>query len=206
MVNSEYPQGSILSEDYIMKQSRNIEVHIKTKEDQYRKLKEILEADSLCLSLNIGPNVNLKIPKKAFHTSQEKEFFKSKIKTTKKTELCKNWELYRNCYYKDNCSFAHGESELRLKNVSSNQKYKTKICKAYVEKMWCQFGSRCQYRHVSETPRLLSYNYLNERLADSVLFEGNKEGDHQDFTQILSNFYMYNNLERYNLYKFISLI
>ena len=201
MVNT--PQGSLITDENIMKQSRNMEVHIKTKEDQFRKLKQLLVSDSLCLNVNFGPNVNLKIPKKTFHTLQEKEFFKSKIKITKKTELCKNWELYRNCYFKDNCSFAHGENELRVKNVTSNQKYKTKICKAFTEKMWCQFGSRCQYRHISESPKLLSYNYLSNKLANTVLFEVSKDGE-QDFTQIISNFYMTNSLERYKLiYKFI---
>ena len=37
-----------------------------------------------------------------------------KIRTKKKTELCKNWELYHNCFYGNECSFAHGIDELRI--------------------------------------------------------------------------------------------
>jgi hypothetical protein len=191
------PQGSIQSEEENFKpRNKDIEVYIKNKEDQCRQLKKILEADSFCLSVNIGPNVNLKLPKKTVHSLQEKEYFKKKIKFTKKTELCKNWELYQNCYFKENCSFAHGENELRLKNVANNHKYKTKMCKAFAEKMWCQFGNRCQYRHVIECPSSLSYNYLNEKLANSILSDVNKEGDKHDFSQILTNFYMYNNIDK----------
>jgi hypothetical protein len=192
-------QGSILTEELILSQSKSksMEAYIKKQEDQSRKLQEILEGDSFCLSVNIGPNVNLKIPKKSQHTLQEKEYFKKKIKITKKTELCKNWELYQSCYFKDNCSFAHGENELRVKNNSNNNKFKTKMCKAFAEKKWCQFGNRCQYRHVFDCPKIISYNYLSKKLADSVLFEIDKEGENYDFSQILNNYYMYNNLEKY---------
>jgi len=191
------PQGSILSREENYKgRNKQFEAYIKNKEDQSRRLKEVLESDSFSLSVNIGPNVNLKLPKKSVHTLQEKEYFKKKIKITKKTELCKNWELYQNCYFGDNCSFAHGENELRLKNVSNNQKYKTKICKTYAEKMWCQFGNRCQYRHVIICPSLLSYNYLCEKLANSIMFDVDKDGENHDFSQILTNFFMYKNIEK----------
>lgn len=195
MVN--IPQGSIYSENTIRQsKSKCMEAYIKIREDQSRKLQQILETDSFSVNINIGPNVNLKIPKKSNHTTQEKEYFRKKIKITKKTELCKNWELYHNCYFRDNCSFAHGETELRMKNVANNQKFKTKICKAFVEKMWCQFGNRCQYKHVFESPSLLSYNYFSNKIAQSILFEVEKKCENYDFTQILNNHYMNNNINK----------
>jgi hypothetical protein len=42
--------------------------------------------------------------------------YKTKNKDEKKTELCKNWAIYHDCYFKDECSFAHGMDELRLDN------------------------------------------------------------------------------------------
>ena len=46
-----------------------------------------------------GPNINLKIEHKRYSNQKEKEFFFEKIKRKKKTELCKNYELYHDCYY-----------------------------------------------------------------------------------------------------------
>lgn len=99
------------------------------------KFKEILE----------GPNVNIKLPKKKINTEEDKRFFKEKIRQKQKTELCKNWVLYNDCYFKDTCSFAHGEEELRLKETPIN--YKTQICKSFFEKGFCVYGGRCHYSH-----------------------------------------------------------
>ena len=92
-----------------------------------------------------GPNINLKIEHKRYSNQKEKEFFFTKIKTKKKTELCKNYELYHDCYYKDECSFAHGVDELR-ENINSSS-YKTKMCKSFEKNFVCNFGIRCSYRH-----------------------------------------------------------
>lgn len=44
------------------------------------------------------------------------------------------------------CSFAHGEQELKQKNhLHSN--YKTRPCQQYFEKGFCTYGKRCQYLH-----------------------------------------------------------
>ena len=66
-------------------------------------------------------------------------------KTKKKTELCKNYELYHDCYYKEECCFAHGVDELR-ENINSSS-YKTKMCKSFQNNFVCNFGIRCSYRH-----------------------------------------------------------
>ena len=92
-----------------------------------------------------GPNINLKINYKRYSNQKEKEFFYEKIKRKKKTELCKNYELYHDCYFRDECSFAHGIDELRENMLVP--KYKTKICKSFQENKVCNFGIRCTYRH-----------------------------------------------------------
>ena len=92
-----------------------------------------------------GPNINLKINYKRYSNQKEKEFFFEKIKRKKKTELCKNYELYHDCYFKDECSFAHGIEELRENIIFPS--YKTKLCKSFQENKVCNFGVRCTYRH-----------------------------------------------------------
>ena len=92
-----------------------------------------------------GPNVNLKIDYKRYSNQKEKEFFYKKIKRKKKTELCKNYEMYHDCYYKENCSFAHGIEELRDNILLPS--YKTKMCKSFIENKTCNFGIRCSYKH-----------------------------------------------------------
>ena len=92
-----------------------------------------------------GPNINLKINYKRYSNQKEKEFFYEKIKRKKKTELCKNYELYHDCYYGDNCCFAHGEDELRDNILIPC--YKTKLCKSFIDNKVCNFGTRCSYLH-----------------------------------------------------------
>ena len=92
-----------------------------------------------------GPNVNLKVQKKRYSNQKEKEMFFEKIKQKKKTELCKNYELYKDCYYGDNCSFAHGVDELRDNLIRPI--HKTKLCKSFFENKTCNFGVRCSYQH-----------------------------------------------------------
>jgi hypothetical protein len=142
-------------------------------------------------NLNIGPNVNIKFPKTINRSSEQIEFFKRKICKTKKTELCKNWELFGDCFYKDKCSFAHGESELRNKistKNDENEKYKTKPCRSFLEKGYCSFGNRCQYTHIVSQYRLLSYKALNIKKAYGILFEALKNDNEQfEFEKILDN-------------------
>jgi len=97
------------------------------------------------LSPHRGPNINLKIFHKRYSNQKEKEMFFEKIKRKKKTELCKNYELYKDCYYGDNCSFAHGIDELRENALLPS--YKTKLCKSFEENNVCNFGIRCSYQH-----------------------------------------------------------
>ena len=63
-----------------------------------------------------------------------------------KTEKCKYWEINKCCKYKDNCAFAHGNNEMRQKNIPTNN-YKTKKCKQFFEIGYCPYGPRCQFLH-----------------------------------------------------------
>ena len=77
-----------------------------------------------------------------------------------KTEICKNYQLYGYCKWGDNCCFAHGKDELRLKTLF-NYFYKTKICKHFHRDGFCPYASRCQYFHFK------SYEVYKE-LLDSL--------------------------------------
>ena len=103
------------------------------------------KVNSVSVLQHRGPNINLKIYHKRYSNQKEKELFLEKIKRKKKTELCKNYELYKDCYYGDNCSFAHGIDELRDDIILPS--YKTKLCKSFIENTTCNFGTRCSYQH-----------------------------------------------------------
>ena len=90
-----------------------------------------------------GPNINLKISHKRYSNQKEKQFYLKKSK--KKTKLCKNYELYHDCYYGDNCCFAHGMDELRDNILLPS--YKTKLCKSFIDNKICNFVIRCSYQH-----------------------------------------------------------
>ena len=106
----------------------------------YNKLSSMPELDS-----NIGPNINLKITQKRYSNRKEKEYFFEKIKRKKKTELCNNYEMFHDCYYKNECSFAHGIEELRenFNEIPS----KIQKCISFEKKGFCPFGIRCNYIH-----------------------------------------------------------
>lgn len=78
---------------------------------------------------------------------------KDKVNREKeKTEMCKNYVEFGHCRYSENvltinnqCSFAHGNSELRDKVL--HESFKTKPCKNYHKYGCCTYGTRCQYLH-----------------------------------------------------------
>jgi hypothetical protein len=84
-----------------------------------------------------------------FHYNEkEKSEEYNNFKTKWKTEICRNWEMYGECKYGNNCAFAHGDSELKTRKLSFN--YKTKACKQFFELGYCSYGIRCQFSHKKE--------------------------------------------------------
>ena len=63
-----------------------------------------------------------------------------------KTELCKYFEIRGYCKYGENCIYAHGEENLRLK-VTNTKAYRTKKCDKFFENGYCPYGNRCQFAH-----------------------------------------------------------
>ena len=119
-----------------------------------------------------GPNINLKCFKKTYDTEEEKHFITKKIRTKKKTELCKNWEIYHDCYYKNECSFAHGIDDLRKSTTVSGNK--NTLCKSFQEKGFCPFGKRCNYRHAIREERLFTYESIIINTFKEMYNEMNK--------------------------------
>ena len=140
--NNEDPT-KIMNEDILSNKSYDEET---IPDEDFNKNKKKREKLNSCPNVEQkGPNINLKIARKRYRNQKEKEFFFAKIKRKKKTELCKNYEFYHDCYYKDNCCFAHGLDELRDNILLPS--YKTKICKSFIENKVCNFGIRCSYKH-----------------------------------------------------------
>ena len=53
--------------------------------------------------------------------------FRENYEKKKKTELCKNFEMFGHCKFGNTCSFAHGSHQLAMKtHLPSN--FKTKMC------------------------------------------------------------------------------
>ncbi|CAD8069477.1 unnamed protein product [Paramecium sonneborni] len=90
--------------------------------------------------------IDVKPQKKHFVTIQEKKQYVEEYTKKKKTELCKNFVMTGTCKYGNECSFAHGNTELQPK-THLHSKYKTKPCKRFFQQGYCPYGIRCQYIH-----------------------------------------------------------
>jgi len=64
-----------------------------------------------------------------------------------KTELCRSWVKFGLCPYRENCRFAHGRAELRMR-PKLHWKYKTELCKKFLAG-YCPYGSRCSFVHLT---------------------------------------------------------
>ena len=130
-----------------------------------------------------GPNINLKCFKKTYDTDEEKIYITKKIRTKKKTELCKNWEFFHDCFFKNECSFAHGMEELRFDSHISGSK--NKLCKSFQEKGYCIFGKRCNFRHIVKEKRIFTYQYILEKTCNQILSELNKKDNNETMLKII---------------------
>lgn len=75
-----------------------------------------------------------------------------------KTKVCIFW-LQKNCPYGDRCLFAHGKDQLRADQGDShvpgidpevNERYKTRLCRFFLNNEPCVHGVRCTYAHSHE--------------------------------------------------------
>lgn len=81
--------------------------------------------------------------------SDSKGIFKAHaydFKIKYKTELCKYFEMNGYCPYGENCAYAHGIENLRIKTTNSSH-YRTKKCSSFFSNGYCPYGSRCQFSH-----------------------------------------------------------
>jgi len=65
-----------------------------------------------------------------------------------KTKLCHAYQL-GHCPRGDKCDYAHGEEELRVQHDTSDGKFKTKMCRVWMDSCggYCPFASKCSYAH-----------------------------------------------------------
>jgi len=63
-----------------------------------------------------------------------------------KTEMCRSWAKFGLCPYNENCRFAHGREELRVR-PRPHWKYKTEMCKKFLAG-YCPYGPRCNFVHM----------------------------------------------------------
>jgi hypothetical protein len=80
--------------------------------------------------------------------------------TKYKTELCNSFAA-GSCSYARNCQFAHGQGELRQREL--HLKYKTKKCKNFWSMGCCRYGRRCRFIHDEDG----GSNLLNEEDVES---------------------------------------
>ncbi|CAD8173201.1 unnamed protein product [Paramecium octaurelia] len=139
--------------------------------------------------------IDVQPKKKYFETIEEKKQYIEEYTKKKKTELCKNFQLTGQCKFGNECSFAHGYSELQAK-THLHQKYKTKPCNRYFTQGFCPYGIRCQYLHdelkdQSRFEKFLQESYLNQGMKPSIArkYLNNSERlDVQRFQQVLQKF------------------
>lgn len=110
---------------------------------------------------------------------------------------------YKDCYYKETCSFAHGSHELRGKPLITFVKYKTKPCKSFTEEGFCSYGYRCQYCHTNKyisilknrQLSLLTFKYRLSKYVPEILNELVKEEN--NFVDLLDSFNLINQRRQY---------
>ena len=140
-----------------------------------------------------------KRPKKTFRTKEEQVEFVKNYTAKKKTEMCKNWQAYGKCRFGDQCSFAHGEQELRKKqNLMST--FKTRQCAQFGDTMFCPYGIRCQYIHNPYTAemqyeisyvRTLKENAQHAEYRLTTLEKRNIVPQHSEQLSYISVYYKY---------------
>lgn len=91
-------------------------------------------------------NKNKNRIQKKYKNKEEIKTYSFGLNKKYKTELCKYFEIKGYCKYGENCIYAHGEENLRLK-VTNTKAYRTKKCDKFYENGYCPYGNRCQFAH-----------------------------------------------------------
>lgn len=73
------------------------------------------------------------------------QFLRDPVKPLYKTTLCKHFMKKGFCVYGEQCRFAHGEDELRLKPYIRN--YRLVPCRYLFEQGYCPYGQNCNFSH-----------------------------------------------------------
>ena len=74
-----------------------------------------------------------------------------------KTEMCTKFDKPVGCSHGDNCQYAHGIGDLRVRETKLG--YKTRVCSRF-QKGGCPYGDRCQFVHGDEREEEI----LNQRI------------------------------------------
>lgn len=84
-------------------------------------------------------------PEQRLEQKTRKKKPQNKSRDLYKTETCRNWERFKHCKYGEKCQFAHGEQELRKRDMGPN--FKIRPCKNYERDGVCPYGHRCHFIH-----------------------------------------------------------
>ena len=148
--NSKLPLSDIGNKDYnsewfdvnkhnSRKNSNGSECYSTSNEDCHEK-------EKLKEKKTSSKNKNKKKVQKKYKNKAEITINSFGVNKKYKTELCKYFEIRGYCKYGENCIYAHGEENLRLK-VTNTKAYRTKKCDKFFEKGYCPYGNRCQFVH-----------------------------------------------------------
>ena len=96
-----------------------------------------------------------------------------------KTEMCKQFQLYKSCRYDNKCQYAHGEAELR--SINRHPKYKTEQCRTYHTTGFCPYGARCHFVHDKDPSKPIEQQESNKKRKVS-LTPSNDTHNPQDIT------------------------
>eukprot|EP01080_Neovahlkampfia_damariscottae_P008770 gene8770-718_t len=92
-----------------------------------------------------------------------------------KSQICRSWMATKSCKYGKFCQFAHGQEELRDKEIPEN--HRTILCREYESGIPCEYGSRCSFIHRNFELKLIdddSIAYFTSINIESINFKGNR--------------------------------
>jgi hypothetical protein len=127
------------------------------------------------------PTSTLRRQKKQHKTKQDYQNFVKGYTMKKKTEMCKNWVDFGKCKYGFECSFAHGEHELRKKQ-HLNDKFKTDSCFQFHNLGYCTYGSRCQFLHSQFDLKTINNVPSTIQESDEDIFDVTASQDNEETT------------------------